>query len=149
MYSAHYGLIKETGDFVSFIFNFGNLVKRHFKAFMFIADILAMAVAVFVAATLKFDAAIRYQNWFTDYLWAFVLIDVAVTTIIFAVRKIYSRMWQYFVAWDYACLVGAFAVSKTVATALCPFIYLNETYSLRGFLTWVALFSIIEILLIL
>ena len=147
MYSAHYGLIKETGDFVSFIFNFGNLVKRHFKAFMFIADILAMAVAVFVAATLKFDAAIRYQNWFTDYLWAFVLIDVAVTTIIFVVRKIYNRMWQYFVAWDYACLFGAFAVSKTIATALCPFIYLNETYSLRGFLTWVALFSIIEILL--
>ena len=141
------GLIKKKGDFLSFVMNFGNLVKKHFKAFLFVADLLAMAIAIFVAATLKFDAAIRYQNWFTEYLWAFVLIDLGVTTLIFFIRKIYNRMWQYFVAWDYACLFGAFAVSKTIATALCPFIYLTETYSTRGFLTWVALFSIIELLL--
>ena len=61
--------------------NFGNLVKKHFKAFLFSADVVAMLIAVFVAATLKFDAAVRYQNWFTDYLWAFMLIDIAVTTI--------------------------------------------------------------------
>lgn len=132
---------------MSLLLNLGNIVKKHFKLFLFAADIVAMAIAVFIAATLKFDAPIRFHNWFNDWLWAFLIIDVVVTGVVFLVRKIYNRMWQYFVAWDYACLVGAFTIAKTIATALCPFIYIPENYSRRGFLTWVALYAIIELLI--
>ena len=131
---------------MSFIVKMGDFCKKHFKGILVALDILAAAMAIVVATVLKFDAAVRFPEWFKEYLWIVILIDIALTFAIFAFRKIYNRMWQYFVAWDYALLFGAFSVAKIITTACCPFIYLNEDYSLRGFLTWMALYAIIELL---
>ena len=133
---------------MSLVIKTGDFVKKHFKVLLVIFDILAAVVAMTVATVLKFDAIRRLPNWFVDYLWAVALVNVVLTIGIFAFKKIYNRMWQYFVAWDYAILIGAFIVSKIIATACCPFIYLKRPeYSLRGFLTWIALYAIIELLL--
>ena len=132
---------------MSFIVKMGDFCKKHFKGILVFLDIFAALIAIVVAATLKFDAVKRLPLWFTEYLWLVALIDVALTFGIFAFRKVYNRMWQYFVAWDYAILLGAFCVSKIIATLCCPFIYLNEEHSIRGFLTWMALYAIIELLL--
>lgn len=131
---------------LSLILKLGNFGKRHFKIILVALDIIAACLAMFVASTLKFDAVVRLPEWFKEYLFIVGAIDIVVTFIVFAFKKIYNRMWQYFVAWDYAILMFSFTMAKLITTALCPFIYLNEDYSLRGFITWLTLYAIIETL---
>ncbi len=134
---------------MNIILKLGNFVKAHFKLIMFLFDIVASLIALGVASVLKFDAVIRLPEWFISYMPFIMAIDIGVTGILFAFRKIYNRMWQYFVAWDYASLFGVFCVSKVIVTLACPFVYLDPDNSLRGFLTWITLYSIIQLMLML
>ena len=133
--------------FLSFIVKVGDFGKKHFRGILVGLDIVVAFIAMVVATFLKFDALVRLPEWFTKYFLIIGAIDIVLTFILYAIKKIYNRMWQYFVAWDYAILVGAFSVAKMIVVAVCPFIYLNREHSIRGFLTWMALYAIIELLL--
>ena len=132
---------------MSFIVKVGDFGKKHFRGILVGLDIVVAFIAMVVATFLKFDALVRLPEWFTKYFLIIGAIDIVLTFILYAIKKIYNRMWQYFVAWDYAILVGAFSVAKMIVVAVCPFIYLNREHSIRGFLTWMALYAIIELLL--
>ena len=132
---------------MSFIVKVGDFGKKHFRGILVGLDIVVAFIAMVVATFLKFDALVRLPEWFTKYFIIIGAIDIVLTFILYAIKKIYNRMWQYFVAWDYAILVGAFSVAKMIVVAVCPFIYLNREHSIRGFLTWMALYAIIELLL--
>ena len=119
-------------------------VKKHTKGVFVVCDFLSICVAFFFATYLKFDAPMFFPKWFNNNVGFIVLVDTIVTAVCFVGFKIYSRMWQYFVAKDYTTLVGAFALSKVLS--IIPFVYIWYTYT-RSFLTFMALYSVILILL--
>ncbi len=121
-------------------------VKKHTKGVFVVCDLISVCVAFFFATYLKFDAPMFFPEWFSNNILFIGFADVAVTAICFIAFKIYSRMWQYFVAKDYTTLVRAFILSKVIV--VIPFVYIWYTYT-RSFLTFMALYSVILMLLFL
>lgn len=120
-------------------------LKQHIKAVLVASDLLSLGIAFSVAIYLKFDAFVYLPEWFLSNGLFILLVDFAVTALCFIKFKIYKRMWQYLIATDYANLITAFGISR-VAVVL-PFAYIWIEYT-RSFLTFVALYSMILLLLI-
>ncbi len=119
-------------------------IKKHTKSVFVALDLLCVCIAFSLATYLKFDAPVFFPKWFNSNVLFIVFADIIITGICFAVFKIYSRMWQYFVAKDYTTLVGAFALSKVIV--MIPFVYIWVTYT-RSFLTFMTLYSVILLVL--
>lgn len=120
-------------------------IKKHTKGVFVAFDLLCVCVAFLLAAYLKFDAWVSFPSWFNSNVLLIVFADIIITGVCFAFFKIYSRMWQYFVAKDYTTLVSAFALSKVIV--VLPFVYIWFTYT-RSFFTFMALYSIILLMLV-
>ncbi len=119
-------------------------IKKHMKGLIVISDLVSVCIAFGFATYLKFDAPVYFPKWFNDNVYLIILADVVITAICFLVFKIYNRMWQYFVAKDYATLVMAFSLSKILL--LIPFVYIWWEYT-RSFLTFAALYSVLVLVL--
>ncbi len=120
-------------------------LKQHIKAVLVASDVLSLGIAFAVAIYLKFDAFVYLPDWFLDNGLFILLVDFVVTALCFMKFKIYKRMWQYLIATDYASLLSAYGISR-IAVVL-PFAYIWLEYT-RSFLTFVALYSMILLLLI-
>ncbi len=120
--------------------------KKHTKGVFVVFDLLCVCVAFPFATYLKFDASVSFPEWFNSNVLLIVFADIIITAICFSVFKIYSRMWQYFVAKDYTTLASAFVLSKVIM--MIPFVYIWFTYT-RSFLTFMTLYSIILLVLFL
>ncbi len=120
--------------------------KKHIKLIFMVADILSFVFAFYVAAILKFDAAVTFESWFVKNGMYIFAVDLLATGVMFFIFKIYNRMWQYFVMTDYVKLATAFFGSKLITTACFFYIWLfpfeGSRYT-RSFLTWMFLFSVI------
>ena len=121
-------------------------IKKHTKGIFVVLDLLCVCVAFFFATYLKFDAPKFFPEWFNNNILFIGVADIIVTAVFFVVFKIYSRMWQYFIAKDYTTLVRAFLLSKVIV--VIPFVYIWYTYT-RSFFTFMALYSVILMLLFL
>ena len=119
-------------------------IKKHTKGVFVVLDLLCVCIAFLFATYLKFDAPVSFPGWFNSNVLFIVFADIIITGICFAVFKIYSRMWQYFVVKDYTTLVCAFALSKVIV--MIPFVYIWFTYT-RSFLTFMTLYSVILLVL--
>ena len=119
-------------------------VKKHTKGVFVAFDLMCVCIAFLFATYLKFDAPVFFPEWFNSNVLFIVFADIIITGVCFAVFKIYSRMWQYFVAKDYTTLVCALALSKVIV--MIPFAYIWFTYT-RSFLTFMTLYSIILLVL--
>ena len=115
-------------------------MKKHKKGMFVVSDLLCVCISFALATYLKFDAYVYFPEWFVKNSLLIILADVVITGVCFSFFKIYSRMWQYFVAKDYTILVGAFALSKIIV--MIPFVYIWFTYT-RAFLTFMTIYSII------
>lgn len=132
--------------------NFVSFVKKHNKAILFICDVIAMGVACFLAAMLKFDAPNMFKDWFDDNIIFIMLVDFISTMFFFILFKVYKRMWQYMVVNDYIKLARAFVLSKIVTVV--PFFYIwlipsEGPRQTRSFFTWMFLYSSLLISMIL
>lgn len=132
--------------------NFVSFTKKHNKAILFICDVIAMGVACFLAAMLKFDAPNMFKDWFDDNIIFIMLVDFISTMFFFILFKVYKRMWQYMVVNDYIQLARAFVLSKIVT--VIPFFYIwlipSEGHrQTRSFFTWMFLYSSLLISMIL
>ena len=132
--------------------NLITFIKKHMKAIYFICDVIAMGIACFLAAVLKFDAPNMFKDWFDDNIIFIMLVDFVSTMFFFILFKVYKRMWQYMVVNDYIKLARAFVLSKVV-TAI-PFFYIwlipSEGHrQTRSFFTWMFLYSCLLISMIL
>ena len=129
-----------------------SVCKKHSKIILVVFDLLAIVIASFVAAMLKFDAKTMFEDWFVNNIVFIGLADAVSMLALFAVFKIYNRMWQYMVVNDYVKMVEAFVISKIV-TCL-PFFYIwlvpldEGTRHTRSFFTWMALYSSILLALV-
>ena len=117
----------------------------HMKRVLVVSDLLCVCIAFLFATYLKFDAPKFFPEWFNNNALYIILVDFVVTAISFLVSKVYNRMWQYFISRDYAMLLGAFVFSKIIA--IIPFVYIWYEYT-RSFLTFMALYSVIFLVLI-
>lgn len=115
-------------------------MKKHKKGMFVVSDLLCVCISFALATYLKFDANVYFPEWFIKNSLLIILADAVITGVCFSFFKIYSRMWQYFVAKDYTILVGAFALSKIIV--MIPFVYIWFTYT-RAFLTFMTIYSII------
>ena len=121
-----------------------SFAKKHNKILLFIFDVVAMAVACFLAAMLKFDAPKMFKDWFDNNIFIIMAVDFISTMFFFLLFKVYNRMWQYFVFNDYINLARAFVLSKVVT--VIPFFYIwlfpfvGERHT-RSFFTWMFLYS--------
>lgn len=131
---------------MNFIRKLGALVKEHVRAFLVFLDIISVAAAVFFSTLLKYDAVIRLPQWFKEYGWYVVVVDLVVMLVLFVITKVYKRMWQYFVSGDYAKLGITFAVSKLITFVASVFVWIDAP---RSFFTWFALYVTIQLFLIL
>lgn len=132
--------------------NLVSFTKKHTKAILFICDVIAMGVACFLAAMLKFDAPAMFKEWFDDNIIFIMLVDFVSTMFFFIIFKVYRRMWQYMVVNDYIQLARAFVLSKIVT--VIPFFYIwlipSEGHrQTRSFFTWMFLYSCLLISMIL
>ena len=116
-------------------------VKNHMKAFLVIADIASLLFAIWFSAALKFDAVIRLPEWFLNNFIYIGLLSIVTMLASFFFFKIYKRMWQYFIARDYADLMKAFAIAKLVTYTCFSFIWFEYT---RAFITWAFLDAVIS-----
>lgn len=132
--------IYKRGVSVSGIVGLINFVKKHIKFLTASADVIALMFAVFVSSFLKFDGSFLYPLWFVKYILYFLIADIAVTETVFLVKKLYSRMWQYFAVKDYGDLLFALMLSKAITFLVCTPIWINYK---RSFLTWFVLFATI------
>ncbi len=131
---------------MSFIEKLGARVKEHIRGFLVFLDIISVASAVFFSALLKYDAVIRLPQWFREYAWYVIAIDLLVMIVLFVITKVYKRMWQYFVSGDYAKLGITFLVSKVITFLASTFVWIDAP---RSFFTWFALYVTIQLFLIL
>ncbi len=122
-----------------------NFLKLHIKAVIVTSDLISLGLAFAVAIYLKFDAFVYLPDWFLKNGLFILLADVVLTLLCFTKFKIYKRMWQYFIGTDYANLLIAFAISRVAV--ILPFVYIWFEYT-RSFLTFVALYSMIFLLLV-
>ena len=132
--------------------NLVSFTKKHTKAILFICDVIAMGVACFLAAMLKFDAPNMFKEWFDDNILFIMLVDFVSTMFFFIIFKVYRRMWQYMVVNDYIQLARAFVLSKVVT--IIPFFYIwlipsEGPRQTRSFFTWMFLYSCLLISLVL
>ncbi len=132
--------------------NLVSFIKKHNKVILFICDVIAMGVACFLAAMLKFDAPNMFKEWFDDNILFIMLVDFVSTMFFFIIFKVYRRMWQYMVVNDYIQLARAFVLSKIVT--VIPFFYIwlipSEGHrQTRSFFTWMFLYSCLLISMIL
>ena len=132
--------------------NLVSFMKKHNKVILFICDVIAMGVACFLAAMLKFDAPNMFKEWFDDNILFIMLVDFVSTMFFFIIFKVYRRMWQYMVVNDYIQLARAFVLSKIVT--VIPFFYIwlipSEGHrQTRSFFTWMFLYSCLLISMIL
>ncbi|MBO5432862.1 MAG: polysaccharide biosynthesis protein [Clostridia bacterium] len=111
------------------------------KAFLVIADIASLLFAIWFSAALKFDAVIRLPEWFLNNFIYIGLLSIVTMLASFFFFKIYKRMWQYFIARDYADLMKAFAIAKLVTYTCFSFIWFEYT---RAFITWAFLDAVIS-----
>ena len=116
-------------------------VKNHMKAFLVIADVASLLFAIWFSAALKFDAVIRLPEWFLNNFIYIGLLSIVTMLASFFFFKIYKRMWQYFIARDYADLMKAFALAKLVTYTCFSFIWFEYT---RAFITWAFLDAVIS-----
>ena len=116
-------------------------VKNHMKAFLIIADVASLLFAIWFSAALKFDAVIRLPEWFLSNFIYIGLLSIVTILVSFFFFKIYKRMWQYFIAKDYADLMKAFAIAKLVTYTCFSFIWIEYT---RAFITWAFLDAVIS-----
>ena len=116
-------------------------VKNHMKAFLVIADIASLLFAIWFSAALKFDAVIRLPEWFLNNFIYIGLLSIVTMLASFFFFKIYKRMWQYFIARDYADFMKAFAIAKLVTYTCFSFIWFEYT---RAFITWAFLDAVIS-----
>ena len=116
-------------------------VKNHMKAFLVIADVASLLFAIWFSAALKFDAVIRLPEWFLNNFIYIGLLSIVTMLASFFFFKIYKRMWQYFIARDYADLMKAFALAKLVTYICFSFIWFEYT---RAFITWAFLDAVIS-----
>ena len=116
-------------------------VKNHMKAFLIIADVASLLFAIWFSAALKFDAVIRLPEWFLSNFIYIGLLSIVTILASFFFFKIYKRMWQYFIAKDYADLMKAFAIAKFVTYTCFSFIWIEYT---RAFITWAFLDAVIS-----
>ncbi len=116
-------------------------VKNHMKAFLVIADVASLLFAIWFSAALKFDAVIRLPEWFLNNFIYIGLLSIVTVLASFFFFKIYKRMWQYFIARDYADLMKAFAIAKLVTYICFSFIWFEYT---RAFITWAFLDAVIS-----
>lgn len=123
----------------------GTFIKYHINTVLITVDVIAALLATFFSATLKYDATIRLPEWFVDYLWIVLAADILATIVMFFATKVYKRMWQYFVALDYAKLTVSFGAAKIITFAVCSFIWIDSP---RNFLTWFALYTTLEFFMI-
>lgn len=131
--------------FVSSIVSIITFVKKHIKPTAAVLDIIALFASVFVTSILKFDGSVSYPQWFSKYILYIMIFDIAVTEIVFVIKKIYSRMWQYFAVKDYGDLLIAILISKSITFIACLPVWINNT---RSFLTWYVLFITLASILI-
>ena len=131
--------------FVSSIVSIITFVKKHIKLTATLLDIIALSASVFVASILKFDGSFSYPQWFSKYILYIIIFDIAVTEIVFVIKKIYSRMWQYFAVKDYGDLLIAVLISKAITFAACSPVWI---YNTRSFLTWFVLFVTLSLILV-
>jgi FlaA1/EpsC-like NDP-sugar epimerase len=111
------------------------------KAFLIIADVASLLFAIWFSAALKFDAVIRLPEWFLSNFIYIGLLSIVTILVSFFFFKIYKRMWQYFIAKDYADLTKAFAIAKLITYICFSFIWFEYT---RAFLTWAFLDAVIS-----
>lgn len=116
-------------------------VKNHMKAFLIIADVASLLFAIWFSAALKFDAVIRLPEWFLSNFIYIGLLSIVTILASFFFFKIYKRMWQYFIAKDYADLTKAFVIAKLITYICFSFIWFEYT---RAFLTWAFLDAVIS-----
>ena len=116
-------------------------VKNYVKAFLIIADIVSLLFAIGFSAVLKFEAAIYVPDWFLNNYIYIGLLSITTTIVSFTFFKIYKRMWQYFIAKDYADITKAFIIAKLVTYAAFAFIWFEYT---RAFFTWAFLDAVIS-----
>ncbi len=121
-------------------------LKIHIKSVLIAGDIIALFVAFTAATFLKFDAPIRFPQWFENNLVIMLAVDFVSTAVFFFIFKVYKRMWQYLMARDYFALLSGFCISKIVT--VIPFAYIWFTNT-RAYLTWMFLYSMIFLLMIL
>lgn len=132
--------------------NLVSFTKKHNKVILFICDVIAMGVACFLAAMLKFDAPNMFKDWFDDNIIFIMLVDFVSTMFFFIIFKVYRRMWQYMVVNDYIQLARAFVLSKIVTVV--PFFYIwlipsEGPRQTRSFFTWMFLYSCLLISMVL
>lgn len=128
------------------------ICKKHSKIILVVFDLVAIVIASFVAAMLKFDAETMFDSWYTNNVVFIGLVDIVSTLGMFAVFKVYNRMWQYMVINDYVKMVASFIISKIITCI--PFFYIwlipfgDEARHTRAFFTWMFLYSSILLALI-
>ncbi len=123
----------------------GSFVKAHIKGILLFFDILSVLLASIFAATLKYDATVRLPDWFVKYIPLFLVVDIFIMVMLFFLAKVYKRMWQYFIAWDYAKLAGAFCLSKLITFLLFTFIWIETP---RNFITWFMLYVMLAFIMV-
>ncbi len=129
-----------------------SICKKYSKIILVVFDVLAIVIASFVAAMLKFDAETMFDTWYTSNVMFICLVDAVSMLALFVIFKVYNRMWQYMVVNDYVKLFEAFVISKIVTCI--PFFYIwllpfgEETRHTRAFFTWMALYSSILLALV-
>ncbi len=116
-------------------------VKNNMKAFLVFADVASLLFAIWLSAALKFDAVIRLPKWFLSNFIYIGLVSIVTMLASFFFFKIYRRMWQYFIARDYADLMKAFAIAKIITYICFSFIWFEYT---RAFITWAFLDAVIS-----
>ncbi len=122
-----------------------DFLKQHIKKVLIVSDVLSLGLAFAAAIYLKFDAFVYLPEWFLDNGLFILLADFIITSLCFTKFKIYKRMWQYLIGTDYANLLKAFVISRFAV--VLPFVYIWFEYT-RSFLTFVALYSMIFLLLV-
>ena len=126
------------------LFKIVDFVKKNIRGVLAGADLFSLVAAFVAAATLKFGGIVLLPTWYVPAIpWLFCT-DLAVTAIFFLWRRIYSRMWQFFVSRDYGELLLCVCASQVLTTAL--FFNLWSVYT-RDFLTYMSLTWMIFLLL--
>lgn len=130
---------------MSFIKKMVTFFKVHIAGVFVGSDIAFSLLAIVLAATLKYDAAIRLPQWFISYIPLVFAVDSFITVGIFAFSKIYRRMWQYFIVSDYVNLFGMFFVSKLLTFLAFTFVWVETP---RNFITWFILYVLLEFIMV-
>ena len=131
---------------MNFLEKIGTILKKYFKVYLIVSDILSVVVAFFLATYLKFDADNFFKQWFIEYRFMILIVDIVGVTVFFVIFKIYRRMWQYMIPHDYGALGVGFMLSKIVT---CSTFFIIMPNLRRNFFTFIIIFSLIELMLIL